>query len=237
MASSGLEVLWSVPATHFRYKPAKLWTDKFGCSFVVYCTAVEGSSLELWLPPDNYGLCMTSHFHRCCIPFAQGTVVAGVTVESMSGSRQPHVLILCASGELQLWLQHDETLVHACSMIISDLTNSKGRVFLNFKAPSESVMSEIGVLVGGRDTVLELALHYPGKGTQMWQGAGMYLSAPEQVQMHFTYNFRTKANVFFSDCEFSGIRVAMITGTNLTRRRRFWLLRLLLESRQVLLED
>lgn len=64
LGTSSLEVLWSIASDHFRFKPEKLWCDKLGCNFVVYCKAVEGSSLELWMPPESYNMCMTGDFSR-----------------------------------------------------------------------------------------------------------------------------------------------------------------------------
>ena len=189
MESVNLEPLWTVPGSSFRDPPIRVWADKFGCQFVVYCRSESTSSvsLEMWMPPESYNLCMTGHFYRCLIPLMSENVgLKGVCIESIS-SRSTHVIVAQGNGQLQLWLLTGENFQLVCSMLLATpkMLYSLPTLHINFKEPSASVRSKISILIASCNDMTEVALHYPSESDSAWIVAGQAL----EREVNFFYIF------------------------------------------------
>lgn len=104
--SSTLETLWIVQSTCFVFQPCKIWVDKFGSNFLVYCKSLEGkgNSLEYWSPPVDYSLCSVSQFSRSCLTLSSN--ILGAAIESLAGENvsSTHVIIVQVNAALTLLL-------------------------------------------------------------------------------------------------------------------------------------
>ena len=100
-----LEQLWFIGADSFRFEPQRLWADKFGSTFVVYCLdkgrSNEGS-LEYWRPPNKFSKAEAGSFERGVLPLENSPFVA-LTIETISPDMGAFIVYSTANGKVRLW--------------------------------------------------------------------------------------------------------------------------------------
>ena len=146
--SENIEILWSIEPGFFIYPPFKLYADKFGSDFLIYCRSREGDKfrLEYWAPPTDFPLCNAGQFGRVSVP-VKGELL-GVQIETVSDTLGTYVIIVQSNRNAQLWKTGSGRILHECNLL---LTGTMGK-FGGVSTPSIRLPDAAAYLELGQDT-------------------------------------------------------------------------------------
>jgi hypothetical protein len=110
--TSSLDILWQIDSERFVKKPGRLFADKFGPSFAIFCVnseitdPIDLGHLEYWTPPTDFQHINSSLFERYVIPLQSELV--HLHLESV-GDDYHTSLVVQYRQKVQLWMFNPST--------------------------------------------------------------------------------------------------------------------------------
>jgi hypothetical protein len=138
-----LERVIRIPRDQFLFEPQRLWIDKYGHSFVIYCVNRSNSRevLEYWTMPSTNRECSCARFSRVSIQLS--STLSQVYIETV-GRGKTCIMILDTKKQLQVWCPNETSDICRLSAEMSfssSITSPLPAINLTAKFKNASALS------------------------------------------------------------------------------------------------